>query len=106
MKQLLEHKYLVRKNILTILGMGLCFYFSYHLVAGQRSYVRYLGLQQSITDLRKQSDSLRQEREDLESRVAMLRPASINKDLLEERARMVLGYRAKDEKDILVTPAR
>ncbi|HPQ50222.1 MAG: septum formation initiator family protein [Alphaproteobacteria bacterium] len=101
MKQLLEHNYLVRKNILTIIGMGLCFYFSYHLVAGQRSYVRYLTLQQNIHVLENQSLELHEEREALEARVAMLRPTSINKDLLEERARLVLGFRQKDEKDIL-----
>lgn len=101
MKQLLEHKYLVRKNILTIVGMGLCFYFSYHLVSGQRSYVRYLSLQQSIASLEAENAELKSERESLESRVSMLRPASINKDLLEERARLILGYRAENEKDIL-----
>lgn len=101
MKQLLEHNYLVRKNILTIVGIGLCFYFSYHLIAGQRSYVRYLTLQQSISALEKESQNLRAKREALEARVSMLRPESINKDLLEERARIVLGYRNKDEKDIL-----
>ncbi|MDY0028565.1 MAG: septum formation initiator family protein [Pseudobdellovibrionaceae bacterium] len=101
MKQLLEHKYLVRKNILTIVGMGLCFYFSYHLISGQRSYVRYLTLQQSISALEVENSTLKSERVSLESRVSMLRPASINKDLLEERARLVLGYRAENEKDIL-----
>ena len=101
MKQLLEHKYLVRKNILTIVGMGLCFYFSYHLISGQRSYVRYLTLQQSIASLEAENAQLKSERESLESRVSMLRPASINKDLLEERARLILGYRAENEKDIL-----
>ncbi len=101
MKQLLEHKYLVRKNILTIVGMGLCFYFSYHLISGQRSYVRYLTLQQSIASLEAENAELKSERESLESRVSMLRPASINKDLLEERARLILGYRAENEKDIL-----
>ncbi|HOO51483.1 MAG: septum formation initiator family protein [Chlamydiia bacterium] len=101
MKQLLEHKYLVRKNILTIVGIGLCFYFSYHLLLGQRSYVRYLSLQQGISTLESESTLLREERQALESRVSMMRPASINKDLLEERARMVLGFRAQGEKDIL-----
>ncbi len=101
MKQLLEHRYLVRKNLLTILGIGLCFYFSYHLVAGQRSYIRYLALQQNIQTLQVENHKLREEREALETRVAMLRPASINKDLLEERARIVLGFRQKDEMDIL-----
>ncbi|HNQ92204.1 MAG TPA: septum formation initiator family protein [Alphaproteobacteria bacterium] len=103
MKQLLEHKYLVRKNLVTIIGLGLCFYFSYHLALGQRSYVRFITLQQNIHQLEEQSEQLKQEREALETRVAMLRPTSLNKDMLEERVRVVLGYRQKDEKDILIS---
>lgn len=103
MKQLLEHKYLVRKNLLTIVGLGLCFYFSYHLAFGQRSYVRYMALQQNIHGLEQQGSRLKEDREDIESRVAMLRPGSLNKDMLEERVRIVLGYRQTDEKDILIS---
>lgn len=103
MKQLLEHKYLVRKNILTIIGLGLCFYFSYHLLLGERSYLRYLALQDNIAELQTENNTLKSEREALETRVSMLRPNSLNRDLLEERARIVLGYRGKDEKDILVS---
>ena len=102
MKQLLEHKYLVRKNILTIVGMFLCFYFTYHLIQGERSYMRYIALQKSISDLRQENEALKVTRQALETRVAMLRSGSIDKDLLEERARIVLGYRNAGEKDILV----
>lgn len=101
MKQLLEHRFLVHKNILTLVGMGLCLYFSYHLMQGERSYFRYLSLRQNITDLSSQSQSLKKEREQLEMRVSMMRPGSIDKDLLEERARIVLGYRHAGERDIL-----
>ena len=102
MKQLLEHNDLVRKNLLTLVGLGLCFYFSYHLLQGERSYFRYLSLQQTITDMKKDNDKLKSDRSNLETRVSMLRSGSIDKDLLEERARIVLGYRNQGEKDILV----
>ena len=102
MKQLLEHNDLVRKNLLTLVGLGLCFYFSYHLLQGERSYFRYLSLQQTITDMKKDNDKLKFDRSNLEARVSMLRSGSIDKDLLEERARIVLGYRNQGEKDILV----
>ena len=104
MKQLLEHKYLVRKNILTLVGMFLCFYFSYHLLQGERSYVRFMALQKNINDLKAEDQSLQLSRQTLETRVAMLRSGSIDRDLLEERARIVLGYRNSGEKDILVRP--
>lgn len=92
----------MRKNILTLVGMSLCFYFSYHLLQGQRSYVRYLALQNSIGGLTQESRALQENRLALETRVSMLRSGSIDKDLLEERARIVLGYRHEGEKDILV----
>ncbi len=102
MKQLLQHNDLVRKNMLTLIGLGLCFYFSYHLLQGERSYFRYLSLQQTVSDMKRDHDRLKGDRADLESRVSMLRSGSIDKDLLEERARIVLGYRNQGEKDILL----
>ena len=101
MKRLLEQRYLVRKNLVTLIGMDLFMYFSYHLVQGERSYIRYISLNQSITGLAQESTEMQKKRQDLENKVAMMRPGSINRDLLEERARVVLGLRREGEKDIL-----
>lgn len=103
MKRLLEQRYLVRKNLVTLIGMGLFMYFSYHLIQGERSYIRYLSLNQSVASLEKEATGLHDKRENLESKVAMMRPGSINRDLLEERARVVLGFRREGEKDLLTT---
>ena len=65
--------------------------------------MRYLILQKSITDLKREEISLKANRTALETRVSMLRSGSIDKDLLEERARIVLGYRNTGEKDILIS---
>jgi cell division protein FtsB len=102
MRQLLEHNDLVRKNLLTLVGLGLCFYFSYHLLQGERSYFRYLSLNQKISEMKGRSENLKSEHTALETRVSMLRSGSIDKDMLEERARIVLGFRNEGEKDILV----
>lgn len=102
MKQLLEHNDLVRKNLLTLVGLGLCFYFSYHLLQGERSYFRLLSLEQNISQTKQDNEKLKAEHQALETRVSMLRSGSIDKDLLEERARIVLGYRNQGEKDIMV----
>lgn len=104
MKRLLERHSLIRKNFLTLLGMGLFLYFSYHLLQGERSYIRYISLQKSVSQLEQETLRLSEERKAMETRVSMLRPASINKDLLEERARIVLGFRRAGEKDILPHP--
>lgn len=102
MRQLLEHNDLIRKNLLTLVGLGLCFYFSYHLLQGERSYFRYLSLNEKISEMKQQREKLKSDHADLETRVSMLRSDSIDKDLLEERARVVLGFRNQGEKDILV----
>jgi cell division protein FtsB len=101
MRRLFEHRGLIRKNIVTLIGIGLCFYFSYHLIQGQRSAARYLTLEQTISRMEEQKLELKVQREDLETKVAMLRPDSVNKDLLEERARIVLGFRKAGELDVL-----
>lgn len=103
MKRLLEQRYLVRKNLVTLIGMGLFMYFSYHLVQGERSYIRYLSLSQSVSALATETSALKTERESLETKVSMMRPGSINRDLLEERARVVLGFRRDGEKDLLTS---
>lgn len=102
MKKLLEHNDLVRRNFLTLLGLGLCFYFSYHLLQGDRSYFRYLSLQKTISEMKQTNEKLKAEHTNLETRVSMLRSGSIDKDLLEERARIILGFRNQGEKDIMV----
>ena len=102
MRKLFEHNDLVRKNLLTLVGMGLCFYFSYHLLQGERSYFRYLSLQKTISEMKQKNEQLKNDHAALETRVSMLRSGSIDKDLLEERARITLGFRNQGEKDIMV----
>ena len=101
MKKLLEQRYIVRKNLVTLIGIGLFVYFSYHLMLGERSLLRYMSLEKSTANLETQSFQLEHEHEQLEKKVSMLRPGSVNKDLLEERARIVLGFRRPGEVDIL-----
>ena len=101
MRKLLEQRYLVRKNMVTLIGIGLFVYFSYHLILGERSLLRYMTLEKSTADLETESFKLAHEHEQLEKKVSMLRPGLINKDLLEERARVVLGFRRPGEVDIL-----
>ncbi len=101
MKRLLEQRYVMRKNFVTLMGMGLFLYFSYHLVQGERSYMRYISLTQSVQTLEQDTAHLQDQRKELEAKVSMMRPGSINRDLLEERARVVLGFRREGEKDVL-----
>lgn len=83
--------------MMAVIGLCLSFYFCYHLVAGQRGYLSLMSLESRIDKASIELDQNKIEREKLEKRVVMLRPGSICRDLLEERARHVLGYRYADE---------
>lgn len=101
MNKLLAQRYLIRQNLMTLIGVCLCFYFSYHAVQGNRSVLTLYSLSQSIATTSLEASSLRSDRQGLEQKVRMLRPGSVSRDLLEERARAVLGYKYSDEVSIL-----
>jgi cell division protein FtsB len=102
MKRLIEQRYVVRQNFLTIIGMCLCVYFAWHIVAGERSVFRLVALNHSIERVTMQYDKEFARRVQLEARVVKLRPGSIDADLLEERARIVLGYARPDEHIVIL----
>lgn len=103
MKRLIEQRYIVRRNFIAVIGVCLSFYFCYHLIAGERGYLRYLSLERRVALTQVEAVHLAAEREKLEQKVTMMRPGSINRDMLEEQARSVLGFRYEDEK-ILIAP--
>lgn len=104
MKSLFQQHHVVKSNFVAIIGFCLCFYFTYHIVSGERSYLRLVALDRNIERLEQQYDTLAHERGALENKVAMLRPGSIDPDLLEERARVVLGYHHPDEIVVMRAP--
>lgn len=101
MNKLLSYNAALRDNLLPLIGICLCFYFSYHAVLGQRSLVRLLALEQKIETMSLEKDSLTQERATLQQKVEMMRPGHVDRDLLEERVRVTLGYRASDEYSVI-----
>lgn len=64
---------------------------------GERGFLKYLSLQSQIQTIEKQHASLLEDRTELETKVVKLRPSTLDRDLLEERARYVLGYAHPDE---------
>jgi cell division protein FtsB len=97
MSRLLQNRHLIRENLALLIGLCLCFYFGYHTLQGERSIIRLVSLEHSIATLSLQHDSMVVARAALEQKVGMLRPASINRDFLEENAREILGYSRADE---------
>lgn len=101
MKALLKHRYALRHNLFMLIGVCLCIYFTYHAVQGNRSFLTLMQLDQKIATMSLENAKLQSDRMDLEQKVAMMRPESLNKDLLEERIRLILGYKHKDDLVVL-----
>ena len=97
MNKLMSHSQLFRENILALIGICLCIYFSYHAILGNRSLVKLYSLEKQIETMSQEKTAHIFTKDSLQKKVVMMRPGSVNKDLLEEQARVVLGYRQSEE---------
>ena len=97
MSKLIGYRYLIRQNLVLLIGLCLSFYFCYHLLAGPRSYLRLMSLENQISSVTQDYQQVKAQRSALERKVIMMRPGSIDRDLLEEQARKALGYRYEGE---------
>ena len=97
MVKLFQNHNIFRRNLLAVIGVCLSIYFCYHLIAGQRGYFSLIYLNNQVERMQTDYAALNEKRVAVEKRVVMMRPGSIDRDLLEERARHVLGFRHKDE---------
>lgn len=66
-------------------------YFVHHAHSGTRGIEAQQKFEAEVAELSKELDALKTERTDWERRIALLRSDQIDRDLLEERARVVLG---------------
>ncbi len=72
-------------------------YFTYHAVQGDKGIHSYLKVNRDVRDAREKLDGIQSVRMELEHRVKGLRDTSLDLDLLEERARIVLNLMRDDE---------
>lgn len=79
----------------------LCFYFIFHGISGDRGLLKLMYLKNEISEAGKIADSYRRQKNRLEEKVKRLSSSSLDLDLLDERARIVLNLAGKDEFIIL-----
>ena len=77
----------------------LIFYFGFHAFTGDRGL-----LSSTQRDATQELAQLRTQRQDLEARARLLRDNSLSADLLEERARSLLGFGHPNDYVIRVKP--
>ena len=97
MRKLIEHRHLLRQNMLGIIAISLTIYFSYHLIAGPRGYLELKQIEYQIEQASADLEEVQTQRINIEKKVVMMRPGSIDRELLEERVRYMLGYTAEEE---------
>ncbi len=92
-----EKKISIRQILTHLISIVIMGYFTYHIFKGDRGVIAYFRMQQIVADHEKELAEQNQLRKQIEKRVYLLKPDSLDLDLLEERARSVLNYAHPDE---------
>jgi len=77
-------------------------YFVYHAIEGDRGIIAWLRISQQLAESKRSLATLAGERQEIEHRVALLSPASIDPDLLDERARLMLNVAEPDDRLVII----
>ncbi len=89
---LTEIRVRARKILPTVLAASVVGYFGYHALHGERGFLAWRELKGDLSAARSVETQIAAERLLLERRTALLRADNLDPDLLEERARVLLGY--------------
>lgn len=79
-------------------------YFAYHAIEGERGVLAYIQLTDELESAKQVAGDVAEDRAILEHRVDLLSPDSLDPDMLEEQARMLLNYGRPDERVIYLDP--
>ena len=82
----------------------LIFYFGFHAFTGERGLLSSTQRDAALADKSQELAQLRTQRQDLEARARLLRDTSLSADLLEERARSLLGFSHPNDYVVRVKP--
>lgn len=91
----------IKNSGFLILCVLLFFYFSFYTINGERGLLKYMYLSKEIGYAKKIAAQYSSQKEKLEAKVRLLSSSSLDLDLLDERARVVLNFAAGDEFVIL-----
>lgn len=79
-------------------------YFGFHAFTGERGLLSSTQRDAALAAKSQELAELRTQRQDLEARAKLLRDSSLSADLLEERARSLLGFGHPNDYVIRVKP--
>ena len=98
-----------RRTVLTVLGLYIFAalfigYFAANAFTGNHGLRAQQDLEQQLAAMKSELAGLRSERTHWERRVALLRADSIDPDMLDERARALVGYADPRDLTLLLRP--
>jgi len=96
----------ILQTIASAVGACIVAYFLYHTIEGDRGWLAMLRLKNEVVAAQKNLSQLRQDHQELEHRVQLMRPGSIDPDLLDEKSREMLDYSKPNEIIILTSPEK
>ncbi len=91
MRVISELRRRMRHVLPPLVWLVLTFYFGWHAVNGERGLRRMFELKQEIAVAKQVADEIALRRAEMEQKVQMLSPQSIDADMLEESARSLLN---------------
>jgi len=86
-----------RPVLVQVAAVCLLLYFGYHLVQGDRGLFAWWGFNDKLARAEAELGKLHLERQQLSRRVALMRRAHIDEDMLDEQARRMLNLIGPDE---------
>ena len=90
--------------ILSVLSGCIVAYFLYHTVQGDRGWMEMLRLKNEVGAAQANLSQLQKEHDQLDHRVHLMRPESLDADLLDEQSRKNLDYSKPNEIVIITKP--
>jgi cell division protein FtsB len=95
----------LRHVIAPTIGACVFGYFVYHAIQGDRGIMAWLQVSQQLAESRATLATLAVEREEVQRRVTLLSPSSLDPDLLDERARIMLNVAEPDDRLVIIRDA-
>ncbi|WP_328804989.1 FtsB family cell division protein [Stappia albiluteola] len=90
-----------RRLVIPALAIATVGYFGFHALNGEFGLVGRARIEHRVESLKLELETLRAERRELEMRVVLLRPESLDPDMIDERARQALNLVHPQEVAIL-----
>jgi cell division protein FtsB len=97
-------KLINKKQILNIAAIFVLIYFVFHSIYGSKGILAYFKLQAELDRAHQKLKILRAERLEIENQTKLLRNESLDKDMLDEKIRSVLGLSHPGEQVFINTP--